>query len=60
MSIHDFRMVPGKTHTNLIYDVVLPQEFQMSDDEVAKMIREKVREKYPNYYSVIKVEKAYI
>ena len=60
LSIHDFRMVPGKTHTNLIYDVVLPQEFQMSDDEVAKMIREKVREKYPNYYSVIKVEKAYI
>lgn len=60
LSIHDFRMVPGKTHTNLIYDVVLPQEFQMSDEEIEKLIQEKVREKYPTCYSVIKVEKAYI
>ena len=34
LSIHDFRMVPGPTHTNLIFDVVTPFGFRLEDAEV--------------------------
>lgn len=60
LTIHDFRMVTGEFRTNLIFDVVLPQEFDMTEDELRKEVQERVLEKYPNHYSVIKIEKAYI
>ena len=37
-SIHDFRMVQGETHTNLIFDAVVPYEVKMKDAEVIDMI----------------------
>ena len=60
LTIHDFRMVTGESRTNLIFDIVLPQEFGMTDDEIRREVQERVLEKYPNHYSVIKVEKAYV
>lgn len=33
LSIHDFRMVVGATHTNLIFDTVVPCKFRMTDEE---------------------------
>jgi len=55
-SIHDFRTVVGKTHTNLIFDVVLP--FEMKDTEqVISCIEKNVSEVYPNYYCVITVDR---
>lgn len=60
LTIHDFRMVTGESRTNLIFDIVLPQEFGMTDEEIRREVQERVLEKYPNHYSVIKVEKAYV
>ena len=41
-------------------NVVAPIEVQMSDHEVSDLITEHIREKYPNYYTVIRVDKAYV
>lgn len=60
LTIHDFRMVTGQTHTNLIFDVVLPQEFDMTDEEIRQEVQRRVQEKYPDHYSIIKVEKEYV
>ena len=60
LTIHDFRMVTGNTHTNLIFDVVIPQEFHMTEAQVKAEIQKRVLERYPNHYSVIKVDKAYV
>ena len=60
LSIHDFRMVEGHTHTNLIFDVVVPQGYHMADKKLAEEITERIRQKWENYYAVIKVEKAYV
>ena len=60
LSIHDFRMVTGDLRTNVIFDVVAPQEFDMTDEELRKEIEGQILEKYPNHYAVIKVEKAYV
>ncbi|MBQ9948112.1 MAG: cation transporter, partial [Oscillospiraceae bacterium] len=34
LSIHDLRMVPGPTHTNVIFDCVVPHNFSMTDEEL--------------------------
>ena len=61
ISMHDFRVVAGPTHTNLIFDVLVPFKFYISDDELIRMIEEKVKKRLGrNYYVVIKVDKAYV
>jgi len=58
LSLHDFRVVFGETHTNMIFDVVVPFEFYLSDDETKKMIQGKVWEKLgKNYFVVITIDK---
>ena len=57
MNIHDFRIVPGQTHTNLIFDVVVPFEVKLSDDEVSELLSEKIKEINSNYFAVITVDR---
>ena len=58
LSLHDFRVVFGDTHTNMIFDVVVPFEFYLSDAETIKMIQKRVWEKIgKNYYVVITIDK---
>ncbi|MCF2663953.1 cation transporter [Oscillibacter valericigenes] len=59
ISIHDFRMVAGPTHTNVIFDAVVPFGFRLTDDEVAKKIQEAVRALDGNYFAVVTVERSY-
>ncbi len=59
MSIHDFRMVPGPTHTNLIFDVVVPPDYPDKDEAVAAQIRELVHNTWDEHYAVINVDRAY-
>ncbi len=60
LSIHDFRMVQGPTHTNLIFDIVIPYKFKMSDDRVVEEIKKKIEELPGNHYAVIKVDRPYV
>lgn len=39
ITIHDFRMVKGPTHTNIIFDAAVPFDIKESDDEIKEMIR---------------------
>ena len=59
MSIHDFRMVTGPTHTNVIFDVTVPYQFRLSDEEVEKKVKQAVRALDGNYYAVVHIEKSY-
>ena len=59
VSFHDFRIVQGPTHTNLIFDVVLPFDYKMTDSEVMKYLQDKIPELDENYFAVIEVDKAY-
>lgn len=60
ISIHDFRMVAGPTHTNLIFDAVVPFKFRLSDDEVREKIKTAVRTLDGNFFAMVKVERPYI
>ena len=58
MQIHDFRFVAGATHTNLIFDVVVPFEVKMSEAEIKSAVAEKVKEIDPTYCVVLNVDHA--
>ena len=58
MQIHDFRFVAGATHTNLIFDVVVPFEVKMSDAEVKTAVAERVKEIDPTYCVVLNIDHA--
>ena len=55
--IHDFRMVKGPTHINLIFDVAISFDTKLKEREIADYIQAKVNEKYSDVYVVATVEK---
>ncbi len=56
MQIHDFRFVAGATHTNLIFDVVVPFEVKMSEAEIKNAVAEKVKEIDSTYCVVLNID----
>ena len=58
ITIHDFRIVPGVTHTNLIFDVAVPFEVKMTVSEIKDAVSRKVRERHENYYAVVTVDRS--
>ena len=58
LTLHDFRVVPGSTHTNLVFDVVVPFEFPMPDEAVRKAISERIHALEGNCYAVIDIDKS--
>ena len=59
VTIHDFRMVKGPTHTNLIFDIVVPHQFRLTDDQVVESLRQAVKALDARYEIVVNVDKAY-
>jgi cation diffusion facilitator family transporter len=57
IAIHDFRMVPGTTHTNLIFDMAVPFEVEESDAELKARIAELVAAEATNYFTVVTVDR---
>ena len=60
ISIHDFRMVTGPTHTNVIFDAVVPYGCKMSDREAEEKIKKAVHELDPSYFAVVQIDKSYV
>lgn len=58
-SMHDFRVVDGPTHTNLIFDVVLPRKSKYTEQEFKEAIDAKIKEINPDYFTVISVDRSY-
>ncbi|MPM83680.1 hypothetical protein SDC9_130749 [bioreactor metagenome] len=59
-TIHDFRIVKGETHTNLIFDVVVPAELDVPATKLIHRIEKAIKAEDPNYYPVITVDKNYV
>ncbi len=60
LSIHDFRMVPGKSHTNYIFDVLLPMDFPLADEEVARRVKTMTPWHFPGCKAVVNVDRSYV
>lgn len=57
ITFHDFRMVSGPTHTNVIFDIVVPHDYKLTDNEIAKVIADKIHSHDERYFAVIDVDK---
>ncbi len=59
LSIHDLRMVPGTTHTNVIFDLVLPRELDSRTSELKHALQEAAQRKNPLWLCVITAENSF-
>ena len=59
ISIHDFRMVVGPTHTNVIFDAVLPYDCRLTESETEEKIQRAVGALDGNFFAVVNVERSY-
>ncbi len=59
LKFHDFRIVTGDTHINLIFDLVVPYEIKQENDELKRKIDEALAEKENRYYTVITFDREY-
>lgn len=57
ITFHDFRIVTGPTHTNVIFDIVVPHDYKLSDEAIAKLIADKINESDEKFFAVIDVDK---
>lgn len=60
VKIHDFRMVTGPSHTNLIFDAVVPQGFEATDAQVKKEIERLAGTLPGSCFAVVKIDKPYL
>lgn len=60
LSMHDFRVVKGETHTNLIFDVVVPAGYEIKSRELVKKIEKAVRNENESYYAVVTIDESYV
>lgn len=58
--IHDFRMVRGNTHTNLLFDLVVDAHDMLHAKEIEFDMKKKIHDTDTHYYAVIKVEQSYV
>ncbi|MFR1983177.1 MAG: cation diffusion facilitator family transporter [Christensenellaceae bacterium] len=59
-TIHDFRMTYGGRHINMIFDLCVPSDCKLSTAEAAKRVSERISEKNPDCYAVIKAEHPFV
>lgn len=60
LTLHDFRVVDGPTHTNIIFDLVIPYNFKMSNKELENTVKNMVREKNESCFVVMTIETDYV
>ena len=60
ITFHDFRMVSGPTHTNVIFDIVIPYNYKYSDEEIVSIIADKIHETDDRFFAVIDVDKDFV
>ena len=62
-NIHDLRIVPGPTHTNVIFDCAVPADWLAAKDHRANKIpaalRKAVSDRWPDHFCVIQLEPIY-
>ncbi|MDD4297052.1 MAG: cation diffusion facilitator family transporter [Ruminiclostridium sp.] len=60
LSIHDFRVVKGSTHNNLIFDVLVPNECKISNSVIQGWIMKKIHDIDKKLYVVVTLDRSYV
>ncbi len=57
VAYHDLRLVRGTTHTNMLFDLLVPFGFSLSDEDLKQEVDQKIRNIHPDFFTVITVDK---
>ncbi len=60
LTVHDFRVTAGPIHTNLLFDVVVPYGFRLSDGEVRAALTAGIKALSDRYFPMIQVDHSYV
>lgn len=60
ITVHDFRIVDGPTHTNIIFDAVVPNDLQYEDDEIKAELEKRVHALWDNCHPKINIDRPYL
>lgn len=60
ISLHDFRMVKGITHTNVLFDAVVPFDEKITAEDIAAKLSEKIDSGGTTYYYVVNIDRSYV
>lgn len=60
IKLHDFRVVKGPTHTNVIFDAVVPFDIKQSDIQIKRSLEQLISSNFENTFAVIKIDKDYV
>lgn len=60
LTIHDFRITPGPLHTNLIFDVLVPHSFHLTDAQLRAQLYQGIKAMSERYFPVIEVDHSYV
>ena len=60
ITIHDFRIVPGASHTNVLFDAVLPVDCELSESEAKAEIQRLIRTMDGNCFAVVEIDRSYV
>jgi len=59
MTIHDLRIVPGKTRVNVVFDCIVPFDVKLGEKEIQRRIASAMEKEYPGYCCVATLEHSY-
>lgn len=59
LSIHDFRVVYGDTHTNILFDIAMPAKFSCSATELRELVTTEIKKINENYFAIIQIDQLY-
>lgn len=59
LTIHDFRVVHGQTHTNILFDIAMPLKFKTSPAELRKIVIEKIKQQDEKLNPIIQIDQLY-
>ena len=60
LSLHDFRLVTGPTHTNVIFDLVVPFEVRESDEQLVQEVQTRIKALDSTLFPVIQVDRSMV
>lgn len=60
LSLHDFRVVTGPTHTNLIFDIVVPYDCKLKEKEIEEKIQTELDKKEGTWYLVLTFDRDFV
>lgn len=59
ITFHDFRVVKGNSHTNIIFDIVVPFDKNYTEEDFQKILQEKLKGEEQKYYFVLTIDRPF-